>query len=219
MKISTTKPTLIMLYGYPGAGKTYFARQLSEDIQLAHVQADRIRHELFESPRYDKQENDAIEQLMDYMTEEFLSAGVSVVYDTNAARFNKRRFLRDVARHKKAEVLLVWLQVDIESAFVRSIKRDRRKADDKYAQQLDRTTFDSLMHTMQNPQITEDYIVLSGKHSFSSQRNAIMKRLEERKLILPSDQNPKIARPNMVNRIPQPQEGRVDDSRRSITIR
>src|SRR5207248_454188 len=59
-KITPTHPMLLLLYGYPGAGKTYFARQLCERIQTAHLQGDRIRGELLERPRYDKQENEII---------------------------------------------------------------------------------------------------------------------------------------------------------------
>lgn len=80
-KLTLTRPTLILLYGYPGAGKTFMARQLSEDIQAAHVQSDRIRFELFEQPRYDRQENQIVDHLMQYMTEEFLNSGISVIYD------------------------------------------------------------------------------------------------------------------------------------------
>ena len=132
-KILLTKPTLIMLYGFPGAGKTHFARQLCDSVSAAHVQSDRIRSELFEKPQYDKRENEIVTHLMDYMSEEFLSAGVSVVYDVNALRIGQRRVLRDLARKAKATHMLIWLQIDQESAMQRLLKRDRRKADDKYA--------------------------------------------------------------------------------------
>src|SRR6476469_9492960 len=97
-KVQPAKPLLIMLYGFPGAGKTYFARQLCENIQAAHVQGDRIRGELFAQPRWDAQENGVVNQLMEYMAGEFLSAGISVVYDVNAMRASQRRALRDLAR-------------------------------------------------------------------------------------------------------------------------
>ena len=89
-KLSLTKPTLILLYGFPGSGKTFFARQLCEDLQAAHVQGDRIRSELFEEPRYDRHENEIVSHLTEYMAEEFLNAGISVVYDVNAARIGQR---------------------------------------------------------------------------------------------------------------------------------
>jgi predicted kinase len=112
-----SKPALICLYGFPGSGKSYVARNLAEDVQLANVSSDRVRSELFQSPRYDAQENAIVTHLMDYMTEEFFSAGVSVVYDTNALRAAQRRKLRELARKHKAEYLLIWIQVDIDSAF------------------------------------------------------------------------------------------------------
>lgn len=218
-KVVPAKPLLILLYGYSGAGKTYFARQLVEHIQAAHVHGDRIRGELFESPRYDKEENDVVEQLMDYMTGEFLSAGLSVVYDVNAMRINQRRNLREMARKSKAEPVLIWFQIDQESAFVRLGLRDRRRADDKYATPSDRATFDRIAGGMQNPQ-NEEYIVISGKHTFDSQLSAFVKRMRELGIIAGNNEvNAKVVKPGLVNLVPHPSAGRVDLTRRNISIK
>jgi len=220
MKIVPTTPLLIMLYGYPGAGKSYVARQLSNHIQAAHVQGDRIRYELFEKPRYDKQENSIVTQLMDYMTEEFLSSGISVIYDTNALRAAQRHSLREVARRAQAKPLVVWLQIDADSAFERTQKRDRRKADDRYAPILDQTTFTSISSHMQNPTMADDYVVISGKHVFNTQLSAIMKKLHDMNVIHIDEMSSGVAKPELVNRIPNPQAGRVDlGRRRNIMIR
>lgn len=218
-KLSLTRPALILLYGYPGAGKTYLARQLSEDIQAAHVQSDRIRFELFEQPRYDRQENQIVDHLMQYMTEEFLNAGISVLYDINAMRFNQRRELRDLARKHKAEVLLIWLQIDHESAFLRATKRDRRKLDDRYTASIGRDVFTQIASGMQNPQTTEDYVVISGKHTYGTQRSAVIKKLYDLGLVSTESAGAKLVKPQLVNLIPNPAAGRVDPSRRNITIR
>ncbi len=218
-KVIPTRSLLIQLYGFPGAGKTYFSRQLCESLQAAHVQGDRIRYELFEHPRYDKQENDVITQLMDYMTHEFLSAGISVVYDTNALRYSQRHALREMARKSRTQPLLLWLQIDAESALARTAKRDRRKADDKYAAPMDRSTFSSVVGHMQNPSASEDYIVISGKHVFKTQFNAVMKHLHGLNLISSDEANSQVVKPGLVNLIPNPSAGRVDMSRRNIIIR
>lgn len=218
-KLSLNRPVIILLYGYPGAGKSYLARQLCEDVQAAHVQSDRIRSELFEQPRYDKQENEIVDHLMQYMTEEFLNAGISVIYDINAMRFAQRRELRDIARKNKVETILVWLQIDQESAFARVSKRDRRKVDDKYSPSIDRKTFEQSISYMQNPQPTEEYIVISGKHTYQTQRNAILKKLYDLGLTSPDSNNPKIVKPGLVNLVPNPLGGRVDSARRNIHIR
>ena len=219
-KLFLNRPTLILLYGFPGAGKTFLARQLTDDIQAAHVQSDRIRAELFEQPRYDKQENQIVDHLMQYMTEEFLSAGISVIYDINATRLSQRRELRDMARKMKVDTLLIWLQIDQDSAFNRVSKRDRRKLDDKYSPSLDRRTFEQLAAQMQNPQTTEDYMVISGKHAYPTQRNAVIKKLFDLGLISTnSNVDSKTVMPQLVNLVPSPLAGRVDNTRRNITIR
>jgi predicted kinase len=216
-KIVLAKPTLICLYGYPGSGKTYVARSLSDAIQLAQVSSDRIRNELFQNPRYDAQENAIITHLMDYMSEEFLSAGVSMVYDTNALRIAQRRRLRELAQKHRAAYLLIWLQIDIDTAFARTQERDRRTADDKYSEPQTKSTFDRQVSGMQNPE-GEDYLVISGKHTFATQKNSIINRLYQMGLIGANTVQHSVAKPELVNLVPNPHAGRVDLSRRNITI-
>lgn len=220
-KIYPTKPFLLMLYGFPGSGKTYFARQLAESVQAAHIQGDRIRGELFEHPRYDKQENDVVAQLMDYMASEFLNAGLSVIYDANAMRLSQRHALRDSARKNHATSLLLWFQIDAESAFNRSVKRDRRRADDKYAAQWDRETYKKILGYMQNPSAAEEYVVISGKHLYNTQQNAAMNKMRNLGLLSNEDANSHVAKPGMVNLVPGniSTGGRVDMTRRNINIR
>jgi len=207
-----------MLYGFPGSGKTYFARQLAENLSAAHLSADRLRFELFEKPRYDKQESEIIENLMTYMAEEFLKAGVSVVYDSNALRISQRRNLRDLARRSHAQQLLIWVQIDQVTAFARIGLRDKRRADDKYAVPYAKEEFESYITFMQNPQ-NEDYVVISGKHTFNTQHSAIVKKLYDLGLIDADSATSKVIKPGLVNLIPNRPQGRVDLSRRNVIIR
>lgn len=218
-KLVLNHPTLFLLYGFPGAGKTYFARQLCDELHAAHLQDDRIRNELFEQPRYDQQENDIVSRLMEYMAEEFLQAGLSVVLDVNAARANQRRKLRQLAARCKSHTVLVWFQLETESAFARVAKRDRRKADDKYTVPLKREAFEALIAGMQNPSSAEDYMVVSGKRTFHTQRSAVIKKLYDMGLLQADQATAGIAKPALVNLVPSPIGGRVDPSRRNIVIR
>jgi predicted kinase len=218
-KVILSKPVLICLYGFPGSGKSYVSRNLSDVVQIAHVSGDRIRSELFENPRYDSQENAIITHLMNYMTHEFLNAGVSVIYDTNSLRVAQRRTLRELARTNKAEYLLIWLQIDPDSAFNRTQDRDRRTSDDRFAQPQDSNTFSKSLSGMQNPQAGEDYLVISGKHTFTTQKNAVVNRLYQMGLISSDAMQHSVTKPGLVNLVPNPHAGRVDLSRRNIVIR
>ncbi len=214
-KIELKKPILILMYGFPGSGKTYFARKLSETINAAHVSSDRIRGELFEKPRYDKAEDAIVEHLMEYMSEEFLTAGVSVVFDMNASKVGLRKHLREIAQKKHAKVVLAWFQIDTDSAFARLAGRDKRKSDDKFSRILDRTSFDDYVGAMQHPTEKEEYLVLSGKHSWPMQRSAFLRKLFDYNLVSAEDISKHVVKPGLMNLVPT---GRVDMARRNINI-
>jgi len=214
-KITLTKPVLIMMYGFPGSGKTYFARQLSGSLKAVHISSDRIRGELFENPSYDKEENQVVDHLTEYMVEEFLEAGVSVVYDMNVATGAQRRRLRELAKKMHAKPILLWFQVDHDTAFGRIMKRDKRRVDDKYARTFDRTGFDAYITNMQNPKREEDFLVLSGKHSFQMQRSSLVRLLYNLNLINAESTSSNVTKPGMVNLVPS----RADLARRNIRIR
>lgn len=219
-KIRLQHPVLFYAYGLPGSGKTFVSRQLCDTVEAAHISIDRLRHELFEAPRYDKQEQQALYSIMNYMTEEFLRAGISVVYDASVSRLVERRALRDLARKHGAKDLFIWIQVDPETAWGRQKNRDRRKADDRYTEPLNPQQFEMAMRSMQNPQ-NEDYLVISGKHLFNSQRTAILRRLHDMGLLDLDSMTSKIPKPEMINLVSraQAQAGRVDMTRRNIMIR
>lgn len=218
-KTVLTKPTLIILYGFPGAGKTFFGRQLAIDIHAAHLQTDKVRYEVFEKPTYSKDENSTVSNLTNYMVEEFLNAGNSVIFDSTAQSISQRKNLKQKIIKTKAQTLLVWIQIDVESAFTRVASRDRRKIDDKFNTDMDRTSFDDQLSKMQNPQQNENYVVISGKHNYQMQRSAVMKKFFDLGLIHGTTATDNMVKPGMVNLVPTQSGGRFDDTRRNIAIR
>jgi predicted kinase len=219
-KIQLRKPLLIYLYGMPGSGKSYLARNLSENYGLAVVSSNKIRSLLFENPLYDKSENQIIEKIMLDQAEQFLKNGIGVVYDISASRVMQRRSLRELTRKLKIKDLLIWLQIDQETAYSRSTNRDHRKPDDKYNKNLSLDAFNIQLRQMQNP-LDEAGIVVSGKHIYSTQNIAIQKKLLKMGLIESEDLGKKIAKPELVNLVSKAQVvgGRVNYSRRNIIIR
>jgi len=217
-KITYSKPFVIMMYGFPGAGKTAFARQMSEELGIIHLQEDKILHELFganPSPIAIK----AARKILNFMTRDYLKAGISLVYDASVIRASERRRVREMAHEAKAASLLVWLQVDPETTFERTSKRDHRKADDKYAMEYTEDIYRQILAYMQNPNM-EDYIVVSGKHTFATQRSSVIKRLFDMNVISADDAAPNIVKPGLMNLIPKSKiQMRGDIIHRNISIR
>ena len=217
-KTMLAKPIVVMLYGYPGSGKSHFAKLFCDSFNIAYLHGDRIRHELFNNPTHSSKENKLVEHLMKYMANEFLGAGIGVVFDSDVSRLVQRRRLRELARQAKAVPLLIWLQIDSESAQTRIKLRDRRKNEDKYAVPFTEEGFRKQISTMQNP-INEDYTVISGKHTFNTQKSAILKRMYELGVITTTTASSKVVKPGMINLVPNLTAGRVDLARRNITIK
>jgi len=212
------KPTIFITYGYPGSGKSYFGRQFADDAMLPYISSDILRHEFMDNPTYNKQENETIDHLSTYMLENFLKAGVGVVYDCNNSLASTRKIISGIANKYKAEVVIVWLQIDLESSFNRVNNRDARRTDDKYAEPLDRTTFETRVAKMQKPTEREDYVVVSGKHSFNGQKHAVYKKLVEKKILNPEYATTNLPKPEMVNLVSGFYGGRVDNKRRNINV-
>jgi len=213
-------PVLVYMYGLPGSGKTFVARQLSEALGMAHISSNRLRSELFDKPRHNKDEYLIITHLMDYMAEQFLNSGVSVIYDISVNRLADRRVIRDMAQQFGAKDMMIWIQIDADSAWQRTKSRDRRKADDKYSNPISREAFDKYLNIMQNPQ-NENYLVISGKHSFDSQKTSVLRRLREMGVLSEEAFDPKFAKPELINLVSRAQAhaGRVDYTRRNVIIR
>lgn len=214
-KIPLKKPVLIILHGFPGSGKTHFANRLTQSINAVHVSSDKLRGELFEKPRFDKEENGVVTHLALYMCEEFLKAGVSVVFDGDTDRYAKRRFLTDIAKKQRVTSVLVWFQVDQETAFARVNQRDKRRQEDKFARSFTRPEFGKYISSMQNPRQEEKFVVLSGKHSFIMQKSTLVKRLFDVGVVDAEFVPSNVTKPGLVNLVP----GRVDEARRNIKIR
>lgn len=199
-----TQQTVFLTLGYPGAGKSYLARQLAESLGLVRVSADRIRYELFENPSFSRDEDAIVFRILDYMMEEALKAGHNVICDADFGLRKSRRLKYEMARKYKATSVVLWVQTDLESSFVRASSRDGRNPDDKYSFNLSRETFDRLVAKLKKPE-KEPVVVVSGKHVFKVQMTNILRRLQQTGLVgipeRPAEQDSKIpARKPMIER-------------------
>ena len=77
------KPTLYLMLGYPGAGKTTTSKVIHALSGAVHLWADQIRRERFGAPTYSHEENLELYDYLNELTSELLRTGQSVIFDTN----------------------------------------------------------------------------------------------------------------------------------------
>ncbi len=219
-KPKLSRPVLFLFYGLPGSGKTFFSRQVAQLFNIPHISSDRVRYELFENPTFSREEQTVVSNMMNMMVEEFFKVGMSAIYDVSLNRATDRRTMREIARSMGATPLLIWLQAEPETCFARARVRDRKKPDDVYSTEMTQELFGAIMNSMQAPQ-GEDPLVISAKHLFNSQRDTLLRKLKEMGLLIEGEGTPQIAKPALVNLVSRAQmeAGRVDHTRRNLTIR
>lgn len=84
----TPTPSLVILCGLPGTGKSHFARELAQRAPFLWLNSDRIRKALVALPCYSRREHRRVFAVMHVLTHGYLADGCSVVFD--ATNLNER---------------------------------------------------------------------------------------------------------------------------------
>jgi predicted kinase len=104
------QPTLYLMLGYPGAGKTTAAEVIAAQTGAVHLASDKIRLEMFPDPQFTEEEHRQLYQAIDNRTEELLKEGKSVIYDANLNRYIHRKEKYDICAQTGAKPVLVWIR-------------------------------------------------------------------------------------------------------------
>jgi predicted kinase len=166
-----------MVAGIPGAGKSFFARQFADTFSVACVRSDFIRSELFGQPQYTTDENEIVNRMGEYMASELAKTGRSFLIDGNCNTKAARTQIEKLAKTNGYKTLVIWVQADPYSAKQRSLKRNPKKIDDLYNPSLTATQFEVFSQRFVVPAKSEEYVVISGMHAYSTQARTVLKKI------------------------------------------
>jgi len=166
------------MIGRPGAGKSFFARQFAETFNAPLVSYDRLRYELFSKPSFSAEEQAIIERLAQLQTNELLKTRSTFIidggHDTKASRVK----LSTLARQKDYDTLLIWVQTDEPTSKQRSLKRKVAKGEDNLNAPLTEEQYTTMSRRLTDP-TSEPHVVISGKHTYTTQARTVLRRLAE----------------------------------------
>lgn len=157
-----SKPTLHLLMGLPGAGKSTLARTLEEATGATRLSSDEFRLQLFIEPCFSQKEHDSLYGILDHNVEHLLQAGYDVVYDANLNRFHHRKEKYELADKYNAQVRLWYVIVDPE------IAKGRRKSEQDSlllpAGETSEKMFDRIALILEEPQENEPATRIDGQN-------------------------------------------------------
>jgi predicted kinase len=123
------RPALVMLMGFPGAGKTHCARLLAGRLGAAHVATDHLRTRLFIAASYADEENRALFTVAEALVDELLGEGHIVVIDATNLIARYRAPMESVADRRGVTVLRVLVVAEDADARARLAARAAGRAD------------------------------------------------------------------------------------------
>ncbi len=100
--VRPSSPTLLLLSGLPGSGKTFLARKLSGASTLIHISSDVVRRRLYPIRRYTQDENHIVHSVCREIADRALHAGKSVVIDSTNLIDEYRAAYQDIASRNSA---------------------------------------------------------------------------------------------------------------------
>ncbi len=204
-----------MIIGLPGAGKSFFAGCFCDTFSAPLISADRLRFELFESPSFSPAETGLIKRMAEVQLVELVKTRSSIVVDGLCNnRKERQQFEQFTAAHNYG-TLIVWVQTDEPTAKTRSINRNHKHAGDEYNGKLSADQFKTLSAMLNPPFKQEDYVVISGKHTYTTQAKTVL-----RKLAAPHVQKAESAHKHTVERDRTPAARTLPpQNRRNVLIR
>lgn len=122
---------IIIIFGLPGSGKSYFASRLAKKIGAKYVNSDRVRKELFAERDYSDQEKKIV---YNHMQADMMQAVVqnnNLVLDATFHREETRKLFTDKIQNKE-EIQFIEVQAD-EEIIRNRVSRKREYSDADFA--------------------------------------------------------------------------------------
>lgn len=91
---------VVMIFGLPGSGKTYFAEKLAKRLNATHLNTDKIRKDLDKQGQYDEESKKLVYNEMAARMEECIKNDKNVIIDATFYKSSIRnKFIHKTEKH------------------------------------------------------------------------------------------------------------------------
>lgn len=117
------RPSLVVVSGLPGTGKSYFSARLAERAGFVILESDALRKVLFPSPDYSAASSARLFRAIHLLVERLLRRGISVILDATNLFETHREHLYSIAERTEAKLILVEVRAPPEVVHARMEER------------------------------------------------------------------------------------------------
>lgn len=212
--LSLSRPLVIMVIGLPGSGKSFFARQFAEMFAAPLVSSDFVRHAVSPESQFNAAEDALVTSLTQHTVEELLKTGKTFLIDGGLNNRTSRHTISRDAKRYGYGILTIWVQTDEPTSLSRSSRRSDKRQADALNAAMSRDEFERYRKQFTIPSASENIVVISGKHTFTTQARVVLKKLVAPREIPISHDRDRLVRDNQTP--PKPHD--IQPRRRNVPI-
>jgi predicted kinase len=116
---------LILVFGLPGTGKSYFSRKLKNILCIDYLNTDMIREDIGKKGEYSEESKQLIYNKLYEKTRDLLDKGEDLIIDGTFHKQKRRNRLRDIAGEKGHKFYTILMRAD-ENTIRKRVKKDRK---------------------------------------------------------------------------------------------
>lgn len=121
---------IIIVFGLPGSGKSYFASRLAKELKAKYVSSDVVRKQLFTVRKYTGEEKTKVYDVMNKEMKEAIQQGKDIVLDATFYKESIRNKFKETAEAFKEKITFIEVWADQKIILKRlSRKREHSEAD------------------------------------------------------------------------------------------
>lgn len=123
----TCFPIVVIVFGLPGSGKSYFAERLAERMNAAYLSSDRIRNKILQNKTYSDVEKQLVYKEMLTRMNAGIDQNKNVLLDATFYRKDIRQLFTQEAQRRS---LAFFIEVCADASVIRSRTEKKRPESD-----------------------------------------------------------------------------------------